>query len=221
MNKIIMGSVAVLSIIAVYFIVESPSQAISVENTKKIEKKSEPKIEIITKNIQKNPVSNTKISTPQKSSSIETPNDTNHKENIILDKSVNNIKVTASYEKQENVESDSNQLKPPSFPAMINIKVDKKALTIPAPTNSLITVTLQNKHNVKTKYTIDTTNIPSGKIVNVGEITPPDFEKANSQAQVNPDTTQDVQENIDTKVEESKTDNNPNNSVVPPAPPPL
>lgn len=217
MNKIIIGSVAGLSIIAVYFIVKSPSQEITVANTKKIEKKSEPKIEIITKNIQKEPVSNTKISTPKKE--IQTHNDTNHQENIILDKSVNNIKVTASYTKQESVESDSNQLKPPVFPAMINIKVDKKNLTIPAPTNSLITVTLQNKHNVKTKYTIDTTNLPSGKIVNVGEITPPDFKKANSQAQVNPDTTQDVQENIDTKVEESKTDNNPNNSVVPPPPP--
>jgi hypothetical protein len=237
MNKVIIIGVFILSIATIYLFFATPtSTKTNTINTKPIEVsyKSTSKIVVnSTVSTSSNNLENNKVETTHKSETKDNkispqPNNREYTQNEteeenIYYKKVDDIEISLKSEDNQDIELDERgeegRLQTPSFPSLLNAKVDNKSVLIQVPPNKNLILTLKNKNGVQVKYKIDSTSLSNGKIINVGEITPKNFNKAKSQKEI--EESENIQDNIDTKIEEAKTDNNPNNSIVPPAPPPL
>ena len=234
MNKFIIVVVFLLSVVSFYLFFETPSS--NSHNTDTIQNKQTVKKEevVITTTVSKSKkIENTKAIQTKQTETVtkkEVKNrvnlveekDNSADENSLFHKKMGDIEISLNSDEQQidlDETPNNGELATPKFPSLLNVKIDKKPLLIQLPPNRNLILTLKNKNGVQVKYEIDTTMIGNGKMVNVGEITPKNFKTAKSQTDIK--NSSEIQDNIDTKIEEAKTDNNPNNSIVPPAPPPL
>jgi hypothetical protein len=233
MNKFIIVVVFLLSVISFYLFFETPSNSHNT-NTNQNEQtiKKEEVVITTTASESKKIDNNTKkeiqtkqtetITKKEVKNRLVEENDNNVNENALFHKKMGDIEISLNSDEQQIDLDDTpnnGELATPKFPSLLNVQIDKKPLLIQLPPNKNLILTLKNKNGVQIKYEIDTTMIGNGKMVNVGEITPKNFNTAKSQTEI--ENSSEIQDNIDTKIEEAKTDNNPNNSIVPPAPPPL
>jgi len=238
MNKFILVVVFLLSVVSFYLFFATPSSTNTIK-PKPIESKTQASKIVVSSTIlthsEKEKIENSKnktinkennsvISTKQEiNKETEDNNQNEEKENNIYYKKVGDIEVSVKSDDNQEIDLDESgeegTLQTPSFPSLLNATIDKKPVLIQLPSNKNLVLTLKNKNGVKVKYEIDSTSLSNGKIINVGEITPKNFNDVKSQTDIKDN--ENIQDNIDTKIEESKTDNNPNNSIVPPAPPPL
>jgi len=234
MNKFIIVMVFLLSVISFYLFFETPSNSHTTNANQNEQTMKKEKVIITTTASESKKIDNNtkkEIQTKQtetvtkkevKNSLVEENDNSSVDENSLFHKKMGDIEISLNSDEQQIDLDDTpnnGELATPKFPSLLNVQIDKKPLLIQLPPNKNLILTLKNKNGVQIKYEIDTTMIGNGKMVNVGEITPKNFNTAKSQTEI--ENSSEIQDNIDTKIEEAKTDNNPNNSIVPPAPPPL